>query len=114
MGGTFDEALDVDIGAAEGALGFARGVAEGGFEIALAVHPAHALAAASCHSLKQDREAVGAGERAEGVEGDWQIGAGDDGRAGGDSSAARGGLTAHGPNGVGGRSGEDDAPRMPT
>ena len=47
--------LDVDFAAAEGALGFARGVAQGGFEIGGAVDAAHALAAAAGRRLEQHR-----------------------------------------------------------
>ena len=70
VAGALDQAFDVDLGAAEGALGFARGVAEGGFQVALAVHAAHAFAAAAGHRLEQDGVAVRAGERAQRVERD--------------------------------------------
>ena len=59
-----DQLLDVDLRIAERALGFARGVAKGGFEFGFAIHAAHALAAAACHGLQQDRIAVRAPELA--------------------------------------------------
>ena len=51
VAGALDQAFDVDFGAAEGALGFAGGVAEGGFEVVLPLHPAHAFAAAAATAL---------------------------------------------------------------
>ena len=68
VAGALDQPLDVDFGAAEGALGFAGGVAESGFEVALAVHAAHAFPSAAGHRLQQDGVSVGRGERAQGVE----------------------------------------------
>ena len=44
-----DQPLDVDLGIAERAPGFAGGIAQGRFEIGLAVHAAHALSAAAGH-----------------------------------------------------------------
>src|SRR5260370_279601 len=94
VAGTFDEAFDVDIGTAEGALGFTGGVAEGGFEVALAVHAAHAFAAAAGDGFEEDGVAVGVGESAEGVESDGVVGAGGGGRARGDGGPAGGGVRA--------------------
>ena len=60
--GLLDQLFDVDFGIAKSALGFAGGVAQGGFQIGLAVHAAHALAAAAGHRLEQDGVAVARGE----------------------------------------------------
>ena len=101
MAGVQKDAFDVDIGAVEGAPGFARGIAEGGFEVARAIDAAHAFASAAGHGFEEDGVAVGSGEIAESIESDGVIGAGDDGCAGGDGRAAGGGLGAHGPDGGG-------------
>src|ERR1017187_8108134 len=106
VAGALDEAFDVDLGGAEGALGFARGVAEGGFEGTWAIDAAHALPAAAGPGCEEDGEAVRVGEGAEGLQGDGVKGAGDDGGAGGDGSAAGGGFWTQGADGGGGGAGE--------
>ncbi len=53
-----DQLLDVDFGVAEGALGFARGIAESGFQLRSRIHAAHAFAAAAGHGLEQNGIAV--------------------------------------------------------
>ncbi len=60
-----DQLFHIDLGAAESALRFARGVAERGLQFALAIHPAHAFAAAAGHRLQQHRVAVRGGELAQ-------------------------------------------------
>ena len=95
MAGALDQPLDIDLGAAEGALGLRGRVAEGRFEIALAIHAAHAFPAAAGHGLQQDGVSVCRGECTQGVEADGVIGAGDDRSARGDGGAPRGRLGAH-------------------
>ena len=105
-----DQLLDVDFGVAEGALGFAGGVAERGFELALR----DPRGACPCRR-RRPRPSAGSGSRGCARElaaprrGDGVIGAGHHGRARGDGGAARGGLRAHGADGRGRGADEDDA-----
>src|ERR1019366_1123915 len=109
VAGVLDELLDVDLGVAGRALGFARSIAQGGLQIGVAIHAAHALAAATRHGLQENGVAVGGGKLAGLVERDAVIGAGHDGGAGGDGGPAGGGLRSHHADGMGRGADENDA-----
>ena len=58
MAGILDQLFDVKGGIVERALGFAGGIAKGGLQLGIVVHPAHAFASPARHGFEQDREAV--------------------------------------------------------
>src|ERR1022692_5169677 len=109
VAGMLDEFFDVDLGVTERALGFARSIPESGLQIGVAIHAAHALAAATRDGLQENGIAVGGGKLAGLVERDAVIGAGHDGGAGGDGGLARGGLRSHHADGMGRGADENDA-----
>src|SRR5215472_14318140 len=50
-----DYFFDIDFAGAEGSLGLARSISDGSFQITLAIHAAHPLAASARGSLEQHR-----------------------------------------------------------
>ncbi len=105
-----DELLDINFIGVEGALGLAAGALVGGFEFALLMDEAHALAAAAGGGLEHDGIADGAGDGDGFVEtGERLGGAGDAGDAGLLHRLAGAGLRAHHLHGGGGRADEGDA-----
>ena len=104
-----DQALDVNLGIAEGAAGFARGIAQRGLQIGLAVHAAHAFSAAAGNCLQKDGVAIGGAECARFLQRDAVAGSGNHRRAGGDGGLAGGGLRSHAADGIRRRADEHQA-----
>jgi len=106
----FDNLLDVDFAVVKRALGFAGGVANGGFEIAFRVNAAHSFTAAARSCLEQHRIAKLPGKFSRLVDiGGWFFTARNDRDIGGLCDQPRRGLRAHAPDRVGGRPDEHDA-----